>query len=304
MRDWYNLSTSDAAPAVDLDGRRPPDEVLMIASDEEPSGSVRASASSCSMVASGGLENDLFLASDDEAHECQLLCASSDDEGVLVETSESEVARQPPKKKRKYAARKVGANLSFLGLSVCQAAHKRLYGISSSVLQNIRAGRPSYTMHDSRVKHPTHPTLGYSMRCSKESKWQSILGFFWLLYISAAEIMPTQFAMPIDMEQGAKKDADFQDRYVNHFLNHLEEHFQLERPESLGPGSFKGPQRFLEHCSPSELFWQYIAHQNAQGQEACCLSTFMRCFKKVFGTYLPPVCSKWGVISMILVVFL
>ena len=72
---------------------------------------------------------------------------------------------------------------------------------------------------------------------------------------------------------------------MNHFLTNLDAQFDGSA-ETLGPGSFQGPRRYLEHAQPIDLYWQYMAYAEAQGQEGAALSTFMRCFKKVFSEHL------------------
>ncbi|CAK9077854.1 unnamed protein product [Durusdinium trenchii] len=142
-------------------------------------------------------------------------------------------------------------------------------------------------MEEYRVEQPKHPSLGYAMKRSGQAQWPHILGFFWILYISAAEILPDKFVMPKQHAlEDHEEDSDFEERYCNSFLKDLDPQFQLPSPEHLGPGSFKGPRRYLEHAQPIDLFYQYKAHETSEGRQPASLSTFMRCFKKVFDTHL------------------
>ena len=170
---------------------------------------------------------------------------------------------------------------------VCQSAHKRLIGIGSGVLQAMREGKPGFTMDEYRTSHPKHPTLGVSLRNSSSGKWQYILAFLWLLYVSEAEILPTKFKMPSEkVQKYHMNDEDFQERYVTAFLRDVDSQFALPRIEHLGPGSFAGPCRFLEYAQPIDIFYQYSAHEENDGRKPASLATFMKVFKKIFGTYL------------------
>ena len=157
---------------------------------------------------------------------------SGDEQQLAQQTSSDEEPVCPPAKKRKYTRRSSETmKLEFLKKTVCRSAHMRLYGIGSSAVQNVRAGKQAFTMHNSRLEEPKHQTLGISLtRNSTNSKWPSILNFFWMLYISVAEIMPTRFVMPSKgdfSESFMEKDPDFQERYTRSFMNQLERNFDL-----------------------------------------------------------------------------
>lgn len=136
-------------------------------------------------------------------------------------------------------------------------------------------------MTQDRVPHAKHPTLGMSLRTSSTQKWHHVLAFFWYLYISTAEVLPTKFAMPSeDVRQ--KNDDDFDERYVQGFLRNLDAQFGVISDDQIGPGSFAGPRRYLEHAQPIDLFYQYMVAEEADGRTPATLSTFMRVFHKVF----------------------
>ena len=147
---------------------------------------------------------EVLVATDDEAGDNRQILLASDDEGLMLQTSESESShREPAAKRRRYAQRDASdAKLSFLGKSVCRAAHQRLYAVSSSVLQQIRRNESGYSVQ--RQPQPKHPTLGYSMRSTSTARWPSVLAFFWYLYTSAAEILPTKLVVPAERFQKAK----------------------------------------------------------------------------------------------------
>lgn len=173
---------------------------------------------------------------------------------------------------------------------VCLAAHKRLYGIGSGVLQQLRRGQPGYTMHQNRVPCPRHPTIGLSLRRLDSQKWPRILTFFWYLYISTAEILPTKFVMPSEEIQKRHDVAgtadDFDERYVQSFLKNIDAQFAMPSPDQLGPGSFAGPRRYLEHAQPIDLFYQYVVMEEADGRQPASLATFMKVFHQVFKMHL------------------
>ena len=156
------------------------------------------------------------------------------DEGLMLQTdSDNEVGIQPPAKKRCYTARSSQTlSLSFLGQMVCKHAHARLYGIGANALQNLREGRAASTLTgEERLREPKHPTLGTSMvRDSSRSKWPNVLAFFYLVWISQAEILPTKLRMPNETglhESPAFKDPDYEERYVRAFMTTLENNFDL-----------------------------------------------------------------------------
>ena len=129
--------------------------------------------------------------------------------------------------------------------------------------------------------------LGLSLRNSSAQRWRHILAFFWYLYISTAEVLPTKLAMPSE-EVRAKHDADFDERYVQGFLRNLDAQFGTITDDQIGPGCFAGPRRFLEHGQPIDLFYQYTVVEESHGRVPATLSTFMKVFHKVFKQHL-----KW-----------
>ena len=235
---------------------------------------------------------ELLLASGSEDE--KLSDGPGDASELLMETSSgSETAGPvrdlPPAKKRRYAKRCLGKGLQFLGKEVCVRAHQRLYGIGAKPLQNLRDNRPAYTMHDNRMKEPKHEGLQTSLaRSSMNTKWPGLVTFFWFLYISCAEILPTKFKMPAGstFEAEVADDPDFQERYTLAFLKNIEKNFERSHPGELGPGTFEGPRRFLEHAQPIDLFHQYVQYVESEGDSPASFSTFMRVFKKVFSKHL------------------
>ena len=173
-------------------------------------------------------EEDLLLQTDSEP-------AASDrghtsDEELLLET-DSEGCQEPPSKRRSYRQRD-STPLTFLGKQVCQYAHQRLYGIGAGAVQNLRHGKPGYTM-ENRLKEPKHPTLGTSLvrQSRKPCKWQNVLSFLWILCHSCAEILPVRFAMPTGthgrFESYLKADSDFEERHVRAYMANLERNYDL-----------------------------------------------------------------------------
>lgn len=170
--------------------------------------------------------------SDSEQEE--LLATPPDDGGILLATdSEGDTCGEPPKKKpRPYATNRNGCHqLCFLGKPVCRFAHVRLYCVGSNALQRLRQGQRAFTMNSGRLREPTHPSLGVSLvRSPENKKWPSIMSFFWILWISCAEILPIKFMMPGNgelVESNMRKDPDFQERYVQNFLASLERNYDM-----------------------------------------------------------------------------
>lgn len=215
-------------------------------------------------------------------------------EGVLFETSSEEVeTHQPPPKKRRYTLRRADGALAILGNHVCLQAHKRIYGVGSASLQQLRNQQPAYSMRgENRLAEAKHPTLGFSVKRNSDTyKWPHILGFFWLLYISAAEIMPNKLVMPDELFKNKSvgqedNDQDFEDRYITSFMRNLDMQFDPLKVGQAGPGSFQGPRRYLEWERPSDLYLQYVAMSEADGQKPGGFTTFLRVFKQVMGHHL------------------
>ena len=66
------------------------------------------------------------------------------------------------------------------------------------------------------------------------------MSFFWILWISCAEILPIKFMMPGNgelVESNMRKDPDFQERYVQNFLASLERNYDMN-PASCWAISF------------------------------------------------------------------
>lgn len=53
-----------------------------------------------------------------------------------------------------------------------------------------------------------------------------------------------------------------------------------------GPGTVKGPRRYLQHGHPTHLFWEYQAVQRSRQQPVASFTTFMRIFHRVFKQHL------------------
>ena len=166
-------------------------------------------------------EPEILLGSDQE-----VLFDSGED--VLVDKS----VEEQPRKKRKYASRNK-TTLKFLDKMVCTRGHQRLYGIGSHALQKLRGGQRAYTMHENRAIEPKHPQLAVSLgRSMGNCKWPHVLSFFWMLYMSVAEILPHKLAMPSSKGQGLDeaflaKDPDYQDRYTENFMRNIERNYEI-----------------------------------------------------------------------------
>lgn len=183
-------------------------------------------------------EHSVLLQSDSEQEELVATPPDNDEDEILMATDSDRdgTCEEPPaKKSRRYVKhRNNDHQLLFLGKPVCRFAHMRLYSVGSGVLTNLRAGQKGYTMNEGRLQEAKHPSLGVSLvRSSLNKKWPSVVSFFWLLWISSAEILPIKFKMPgsgatgpLD-ENSMIKDPDFQERYVQNFLGTLERNFDM-----------------------------------------------------------------------------
>ena len=99
--------------------------------------------------------------------------------------------------------------------------------------------------------------------------------------------MPTRFKLPSEPSVARRNgDPDFEDRFVSSYLRNIDAQFSMPRIEQLGPGSFAGPCRFLEYRQPVDVWHQYSAFEEHEGRQPASLATFMKVYKKIFGTYL------------------
>jgi hypothetical protein len=208
--------------------------------------------------------------------------------------TDSENDGPPPKKKpRHYTPR--SSSSTFLGKYVCKVAVARLLGVGESTVGKVRSGVKCFTNND-RVPAPKHPQLGYSLQRITNVKWVSVLMFFWLLYHSACEVLPTRIAMPSDMRASHNVDSEFfaiddrdEDgpvRFINHFMASLNSYGNDPTSMNIGPGTFKGPRRHLQHSTMTELFWEYCAYMSSHSKPPASYTVFQRVFKKVFENHV------------------
>ena len=195
----------------------------------------------------------------------------------------------PPQQKRArtYTPRSC-SDLLFLKRPVCQWAHRRLMGIGDSVACRVRQGERVYS-NAQRSKLPKHPATGHALRHQAKDKWQRVLCFLWLVYHSQAEVLPTKFVMPNGyVQEGLVPDEeeDFQIRFVHTFIQGLADYHRMPNLSALGPGSFEGPRRYLQHRKVTDLYNEYIAHETSCNEKPCSLQTFIRCFKPIKKTHL------------------
>ena len=243
-------------------------------------------------------DDDVLLASDEESDDSSVLLESdaenaseSNQSGsVLYETDvdsdDGDDDEQIQEPNRKYAKRRTD-NAVFLGNDVCIFSFCRLLGIGQSSLQKLRSGERAWT-NSERPQQAKHPYLGFALTkgCVK---WASVLAFFCHLYFSCAEVLPKHFEMPrrpatATEEAPFPANSDSSLRFVNEFVRNL--HTGAHDPDrvtSIGPGTFGGERRYLQHTTKTELFWEYIAYCNAQSEDAASHSTFFKVASKVIG---------------------
>ena len=189
----------------------------------------------------------------------------------------------------KRKGRRSKLKLQFLGKCVCQRAHQQLMQIGAGAIERVRQGRPAF---QKREPLPKHPGVGRALRMTDRSKWQKVLAFLWLLYHSQAEVLPTKFKMPSGylkegfQNQSDDEDEDFQIRYVQSFLQSLETYHKMPDFDSMGPGTFSGPRRYLQHRKPIDVYNEYVAHATSNGEAPSCLSTFMTVFRATYKDHL------------------
>lgn len=205
----------------------------LVASSKEPTGGDDES-NECLLQTES--EGEVLAETPSGSEACQTEFDDGPDGELLLATdSENEVA-QPPAKKRRYRARS-SEQLTFLGKPVCKHAHARLYSVSARAIQNVRDGGQAYTgTGEARLPEPKHEALNVSLRRDAQHvKWPNVLAFFWMLYISAAEILPTKLTMPRagKFESVGTADPDYEERYVQSFMQSLEKNFDPNPATSL-----------------------------------------------------------------------
>ena len=228
----------------------------------------------------------LFFASDDEAR-------LEDLEGEnIFYASDAEEEQHEPKKKR---PRKTD-QASFLGKPVCRRALASLVGLGGSTLEKLRHGEPAFT-NNRRKPLAKHPTFGFALRGETNQVWEQIVMFFFHLYHTAAEVMPTNWhtiqeagrqaffetPFPEDDAQSVDKSEEMQ-RLVNAIGRTLNTSMTDVECQMIGPGTFAGPRRCLQHACRTDLYWEYLAYAEARGAHQASYGTFM----KVANTIIKP----------------
>lgn len=232
-----------------------------------------------------GDDAEVFEASDDETFPDQRapvldVDADGQEDGLLYASDDSEnhetvVSARGPTKRSPH--RRAGCAM-FLNQTVCIQALARLLGVGASTLQNLREGKGIYS---GRPKKAKHPVFGFTMDAEASCKWSSVTVFLWHVYHSCAEFMPTNFRMPRHGDEtpfpsDSKSDPDFSIRYVSKVLAELHEYTSDVNVMQLGPGSVDAPKRFLQHSSRTELYFEYVAFSEANGQDPASFSVFLR----------------------------
>ena len=241
-----------------------------------------SSSASTSFPVADGCDSDILLGSDEE-----LLLESDDDvPELLLETDSEDEADGAGAggKPRTYANRRSEA-ATFLGKPVCMHAYQRLLGVGSSTIEKIRNGEDAFTMK-SQAKAPKHPMFGFSL--DKLGKWVAIVLFFWMLYHSCAETLPTTFNMPRAKSEApfmSPDDEDYSFRVVNKFMMGLNVYCNDPDVHNIGPGTFSGSKRHLQHTTRTELYFEYVASCRAKGEAEASYSQFMRVANKIIGPH-------------------
>lgn len=235
-----------------------------------------------------------FEATDSDCQE-----SADDNEGFLLESdsghfyaSDAEEARPTAgSRKRAYTDRRT-EKIRILGKTVCWKAGARLIGVGQTTLNKLRNGEAIYTQK-AKVKAPVHPEFGFAMRGDIAEKWPSIVMFLWLVYHSAAECMPTPNSThalkPKILQEAAfveDREPDDITRHVNTFMNSLEKYQSDINIHMIGPGTFRGERRYLQHSSRSELYFEYVAYATSIGDDKpASHTTFLRVAGKVLGPH-------------------
>ena len=251
---------------------------------------------------------ELFAIQDAPAEEPEfeatdLECEASDPEdpdlfsesasSIFAASDDEDAARSTSLKRRAGYANRRKEELKFLGCAVCARACARLLGIGQTTLQKLREGKAICTSK-SRAKAPVHPSFGFAMRGDAAERWPGIVMFLWYVYHSAAECMPTGFRHSLGKPDRSlaetpfaeDRDTDDLNRHINGFMRKLQTFNSDIEVHLIGPGTFKGERRHLQHGSRTELFFEYLAFCDARSEVAASYNTFMRVSNKVVGPHV------------------
>jgi hypothetical protein len=224
------------------------------------------------------VSDGLIYASDEEL----LSVSSCNSDHELLYASDDEPRQSNGQATRSYASNRQ-SDMCFLGKPVCRRAYERLLGVGGSTIARLKAGEDAFT-NCSRPKAAKHPVFGFSL--DRLGKWMGILFFFFYLYHSAAEHLPTTFHMPNQELPADTKDPDRTQRIVNAFLQKL--HVYQHDPEvtNIGPSTFDGPKRHVQHTSRTDLYYEYVGYIKSRGEDPASYVHFLRVANKVIGPHV------------------
>lgn len=233
---------------------------------------------------SGSGEGSPFYATDEEP-DTEPANDDSSDEEILYSSDDSGRVR-PPQKRARYNTRR-SERARFLGQPVCCRALLGLLGVGGSTLQKLRHGEAVFT-NKCRRPLPKHPTFGFTLRADVVQVWEHIVMYFYHVYHSSAEVMPTNWYMvksagtnqletpfPEDLPDAVQKAEDLQ-RLVNSIGRTLNTFSMDIQSQLIGPGTFCGPRRCLQHCTRTDLYWEYRAFCQSRSINEASYSSFMR----------------------------
>ena len=237
-------------------------------------------------------DTEMIIQSDEEDIVYQSSGSDLDSDNELFHQSSSDENRPATRRGYKHDRRRGYKHdrrhqfgSTICGKPVCCKAFGKLLGVGDSTIEKVRNGVPAFT-NSSRAPRIKHPLLGFVMDSGR--KWVSVLMFCCLLYMSCAECLPTHMDMPrgqaseMPLDSGTDPDAAL--RAINKYMNNLESYTSDPQNNIMGPGTFVGGKRFLQHCTRTELFWEYRAHCEANGDEPAGRTVFFTVINKVIGS--------------------
>lgn len=174
---------------------------------------------------------------------------------------------------------------------MCKFAVRALYGVGSGTVNKIYKREEAFHFGKGR-KEPRHPELKISLRENSRTRWTGVLMYFWVMYHNVAEVLPAKYEMPAFAEfsssghEVVEVDQDEVSRHLNGFLQKLDSSLYNPDSANVGPGTLKGPRRYVQCAKPSVLYYDYCAWESANGRQPGCFNTFLNVYKKVFKTHL------------------
>lgn len=167
---------------------------------------------------------------------------------------------------------------------MCRRALAALLSIGGSTFDRLRHGESVFT---NSVRKPIqkHPLFGFALRGNVQHVWEEIIIFFYHVYHTTGEVLPDSWHMmqkgdletpfPEDQPEAANK-AEERDRLINSIGRTLNTSTTDIETQLIGPGSFSGPRRCVQHQTRTDFYFEFLAFAESRKSRTCSYSCFMK----------------------------